>query len=244
MDQLNHDDKDIPRYVCIRESLRAAIDSGGYPLGSRVPSETELARKHGVSRMTARRAILNLVSEGLLYRRSGSGTFVTRPKLVRKVGRLKNLYEEMEEKRFLPISSLLELRRIPADRSVTAALEIDHGEDVIYCRRLRNLIGEPVALHEAYVPYRRFPELLEHTDLEQKSLHRIYEERGLKLAGGRDRINAVMPNREQAEHLAIQGNVPLLMIERITFTEDGLPIEFVRIYVRGDQRAYEVELIR
>ena len=236
--------KGIPQYVRIRELLRKAIQEGQFQVGDQIPSETELAEIYDVSRMTARRAVNDLADEGLLVRQSGLGTFVCDPKYIRRASRLTSFYEEMERQGFKPTSRVLSLELKTASQDVAAKLQLSEDDRIIKSVRLRLVDGKPIALHKAYVPYHLFPNLLNRTDLDTKSLYSIYEQEGFEIIKGKDRITAIMPNPEQIELLEMPPNIPIMLTERVTYVAGEKIIEYVRSYTRADMYAYEVEILR
>src|SRR3954447_21073705 len=86
----------LPRYYQLKEIIRERIRSGEWPTGSLIPSERELCERYGISRMTARQSITELVTEGLLYREQGKGTYVGRPKIAQQLLRLTGFTEDMQ----------------------------------------------------------------------------------------------------------------------------------------------------
>jgi len=234
----------VPLYIQIREALRDAILRGIYRVDDQIPPEDALAAQYGVSRMTARRAVMELVNEGLLVRYPGRGTFVGRPKLGRRSTRLTSYFEEMVARGLQPSSQVLSLGLVPASGKIASALEIPEGQSVIRVERLRFANDEPMTIHEAYIPYQLYPELLRRKDLGIQSLYVLYEQRGFRLAKGRDRIEARLADARQAKLLGISCGSPILYTERITYTDDGTIIEFVQCYSRADRYFYQVDLHR
>ena len=114
----------IPLYVKIREALRSEITQGILTRGQKLPSEEELSIKYGVSRMTVRQGIADLIDEGLLYRRHGVGTFVAFPHVVRDHSRLTNFFEISKSKGIDARALVLSLEVLPAKQKVAKALDI------------------------------------------------------------------------------------------------------------------------
>lgn len=234
----------IPQYVRIRETLRRSLQAGKFQIGDQIPSETELAQTHVVSRMTARRAVNELAGEGLLVRQSGLGTFVCDPKYSRKGSRLTSFHEEMALQGHHPISRVLSQGVREATKDVAAKLHLDAGEKVIRIVRLRYIDAKPVVLQKAYLPYQLFSDLLDRTDLDTQSLYQVYEQRGFEIIKGRDRITAIKPNAEKVKLLEMAPTIPVILMERVTYAKGDKLIEFVRSYARSDKYAYEVEILR
>ncbi|MDY6875583.1 MAG: GntR family transcriptional regulator [Chloroflexota bacterium] len=235
--------KGIPLYVQIRETIREQITSGELPVGSKLFPEEEIAERFGVSRMTARRALADLVREGLLLRKQGVGTLVASRKITRNYSRLTSFYEGATEQGRCPASRLLDLSVIPASADLAPRLMIEPGTLVMCITRLRLLDGAPIALHIAHVMRDLCPALLDE-DLEDQSLYRLYDSYGLKIAWAKQRIEARAATKEQAHHLGLEPGAPVLYSERTTYMANNTPIEWVQAYASGAPYAIEVTLFR
>ncbi len=135
------------KHVAVREYVRSLVE--GADAGSPAPSERELVQRFGVARMTVRQAMDALVSEGLLERMPGRGTFVARPR--RHVGRLTSFTEDMERRGMLAESQTLLARREQAGPGVAKALGITPGDAVIHWKRLRYADNAPMCVEDAYL---------------------------------------------------------------------------------------------
>src|SRR5919205_4653418 len=114
----------LPRYYQLKEIIREGIRSGAWPPGSLIPSERELCERYGISRMTARQSITELVNEGLLYREQGRGTFVGRPKIAQKLLRLTGFTEDMKAREQRPGARVLAAEMWPADAATAERLRV------------------------------------------------------------------------------------------------------------------------
>lgn len=220
----------LPAYERIREDLAAQIASGAFAISSRIPSETVLAERYGVTRMTVRSAVTRLVQDGLLVRRQGAGTFVVdREPVHRSHNRLMSFTREMDAQGYRVTTRLLSNRvedRVPS--SVREMLRIVGDEPTIVVRRLRYVGERPVALQESWIPYGRCPALVR-TELVRGSLYETLQGTfGIALHHADERISAVAASAEQARLLETRRGAPLLQIERCTFDETNRPVEFVR----------------
>ncbi|MHB8991704.1 MAG: GntR family transcriptional regulator [Chloroflexota bacterium] len=238
-------DGPVPLYYQLKQLIKEQLAQNGCcPPDPRVPGVEELAATYAVSRMTARQALTELVNEGVLYRRAGKGTFVARPKIERKLARLTGYYEEMAERGLKPGTRVLGESLVEAGRKVASFLEIRPDDRVLQIFRLRLADGEPMAIQTVHVPYDRCPNLV-NDDLTQLSLYRLLEQKyGLKLGHARERITSTTASRRQATLLAIPKDAPLLQIERLTFLDSGVPIEYVESFYRADRYVYAATLYR
>ena len=233
----------IPLYVQIRESLRGDILHKTLSPGQRLPPEEDLATKFGVSRMTVRQSISDLIEQGLLYRRHGVGTFVARTHLERDHTRLSSFVESAKAQGLSVKIRVLIAEIVPCKLKVAEALALAEGDLVARVRTLRVVEGEPVTLHDAFIPYKLIPQLLQ-ADMEAEHLWDIYETYGFRVKRAVQRLEAREAEGEFAVLLDVDEGAPILYKERTVFTDDGTPIEFAYCYNRGDRYSLTVALER
>lgn len=231
--------KNAPIYVQIRERLRHQILAGTYKAGDRIASEDDIAESFRVNRLTARRAVSDLVAEGLLLRRPGIGTFVIGRKFLRNPGSLSSFWEATAALGMRPSSLLAGKETIPAPGDIAELLEIPEEQPIYRIRRVRLADGEPLAYHIAHVPARLFSSLMKE-DLANQSLYALYRRYGYAPAGGEQSIEARSVEAEVAKLLSLPVGSPVLYLQRITRSADGKPIEVVLAYVRSD--AYVIHM--
>src|SRR5436190_23260527 len=166
-----------PRYRQIADQLADDILSGRLETGQRLPSERTIAQRHGLSRMTARQAVELLVRRGTVYRRPGSGTFVSPPRVVHTLQRLAGFSEQMRAQGIVPSARVLEMRRTRRlDARAQAALELPPGGRAWMVRRVRFGDGEPLLLETFWVPDALCPDL-GRRDLARGSLYDLLRQR-------------------------------------------------------------------
>ena len=233
----------IPRYVQIRQSLSDEIQSKKLKPGQKLPSEEELAVQFGVSRMTVRQGISDLLDEGILYRKHGVGTFVSQPHVSRDHTHLTNFFESSRADHVEASMRLLIADILPARLKMAKALGLEEGELAIRVKTLRLADGIPVTVHDAHVPYRLFPKLLQE-DLETHDIWDYMEQYGNPVKRAIERLEAHEADEEIAKLLEIEVGSPVLYKERTVYTEDGTPVEFSYCYNRGDRYSLTVTLTR
>jgi GntR family transcriptional regulator len=211
--------------------------------GEKIPSEDELAAHYGVSRMTVRQSISDLIDEGLLYRRHGVGTFVAHSHIVRDQSRLTNLFEEAEQNGVNVEVKLLIADILPAKLMVAQALNLSEGDLVFRVKTLRLTDGIPITLHDAYVPYKLLPQLLQE-DLEEHHLWEIFEMHGFRIKQAIQKVEAREVDEDLANLLSVEVGVPYFYKERTVYLDDGTAIEFAYCYNRGDRYSLTVVLDR
>ena len=233
----------IPLYVQIRNALREDIVNKVLVPGQKLQSEDELAARFGVSRMTVRQGIADLLDEGLLYRRHGVGTFVAQPHLERDHSHLTNFVESAREEGLDIDIRVLIADILPAKLKVANSLAIDEHELVVRVKTLRFISSLPITVHDSYVPYKLFPHLLQE-DLESNHLWQIFEAGGLRVKRAVQRVEAREAEEDIASLLDMEIGEPVLYKERTVYLDDGRPVEFTYCINRGDRYALTVVLDR
>lgn len=232
-----------PLYSRLKQALKAAIAAGEYRTHQPIPSERELSVTYGMSRMTVRHALNDLVGEGALYRVRGRGTFVAEPKIYQALGRVTSFTEDMRARGMVPGARQLKSEVVPAPVECQQALGLTATAPVLRVRRLRTADGEPMAVETVHLPLERFPGLAD-VDLAAHSLYRLLEERyGVRLARAQQTIEPAAANARDARHLGVPEGSLLLALERVTFDQEGCGVEYVRSLYRGDRYKFVVELV-
>ncbi|MBC7092532.1 GntR family transcriptional regulator [Candidatus Bipolaricaulota bacterium] len=223
--------------------MRSWIISGKFDSGARFPSENELQARFGVSRMTLRRALSELVHEGFLFREQGRGSFVVKTRLQEQLRHLTSFTEDMRLQG-LPTTSRILAFQVVTDETVAHKLDAPPEEELVRLQRVRLAGGEAVALQTAFVRHRFCPGLVER-GLVEGSLYKTLEEvYGLRLGRAVQTLAAKPADQYEAELLEIVPGQPVLVLERTTYLQNGASIEYVRSSYRGDRYRFAVELSR
>jgi len=238
----SRDEVPVPFYYRIREDLRELISAGRLKPGDRISSERELSKHYGVSSITVKRAVLDLVRDGLLYRVPGKGTFVSQPKMERDLSRLTSFTEEMLHHGLKPNSRVLDARIIPASGRVAKNLDLPIGEEVIALERVRFADAEPLMLEKTFLPHRLFPGLISEDLATQSLYHFITEKYGVSLVKARETLEPVIINDKEAQNLALETGAPGLLLELVAYADNGRPVEYTKAIVRGDRCKYYIEM--
>jgi GntR family transcriptional regulator len=177
--------------------------------------------------MTIRQAVDGLVSEGLVMRRHGSGTYVLHhPQAQRALNRLIGFTEDMQAQGRRVTSKELKRSEVDPPRHIHEELELEDAAHAIVLERLRLIDGEPVALHRVWLPFSLAPELARRP-LRGGSLYAILEhELGIRLTTARQRITAVAASEREARLLGVGPGDPLIFTERLTRDANNVPVEF------------------
>jgi GntR family transcriptional regulator len=223
------------KHVVVREYVRTLVT--GMEPGSPAPSERVLVHRFGVARMTVRQAMDAWVSEGLLDRIPGKGTFVARPP--RASSGITSFTEEMGRRGLLSESQTILARREQAGPGVARALGISEGDAVIHWKRLRRADGVPMCLEDAYLNEVLLPGFLQSGM--PTSLYESLEQRGLRPTWAEDSITADAATAEEAEHLETEpGSVVLRHSRRALAGETA--VEVSRSVFRADRYTLWVQL--
>lgn len=224
----------LPKYYRLKESIRDMIEDRQLGEGDLIPSERELCETHGVSRMTARQAVNELVNEGVLYREQGRGTFVAGAKIQHEIARLTSFTQDMQERGMATTSKVLGVGTESAPPKVARSLGVEPGEQIVCIRRVRNAEGKPMAVETSYLLYAFGKDILD-IDLSRSSLYEELSKRGLRIAGAKQKYEATLLNEEEAGHLGIPAGSAALLVERVTFDDGDNPFEYVKSIYRGDR---------
>lgn len=226
-----------PLYLQIAANLKQHIIAGEWREGEAVPSERELCALTDASRVTVRKAIEELISEGLLSRRQGSGTFVNRV-IETKNDALGSFSDEAAARG--GISGTIWIARAIARPTEDEANILKIGKDIEVVRlgRVRLLDGEPLAIEHAVVPRQFLPPL---DDL-ASSLYQALETNGNRPVGGTQSIHASLATPTEAGLLSIAEQSAVLRIERVTRNAKGEIVELTRSVYRGDRYKFVSEL--
>ncbi|WP_404462020.1 GntR family transcriptional regulator [Sutcliffiella horikoshii] len=233
----------IPIYYQLESYIKNQIEAGFILPGENIPSEREYAESYGISRMTVRQAINSLVNEGLLYRKKGSGTFVSEKKIEQPLQGLTSFTEDMKKRGMTPTSKLIHFEVIPANSFIANELKISEYAPVYEIKRIRLADGEPMALETNYLSANLVKGLTE--EQVKASIYSYVEEKlGLRITHAEQLIESVRASEEHEKLLFIEKDHPMLYIQRNTFLHDGTPLELVKSVYRGDRYKFQIKMER
>lgn len=215
-----------PIYQVIYEDLTVQISGGALAPEARIPSESELADRYGVSRMTVRQALKRMEDERLVVRRRGAGTFVASPQgRFRTLNRLGPFESEVGLDRGRVSTKLLFREAMVPPDEVRDLLVLKPKQQAIFLSRLRLIEGSPAALQQSWIPYALAPGLVR-DELVGGSLYRTLSERyGVAVQWAEQEIAAVLADEEKARLLELELGAPLTANTRLTYGESAIPIE-------------------
>ncbi|MGQ9748006.1 MAG: GntR family transcriptional regulator [Candidatus Caldatribacteriaceae bacterium] len=235
---------EAPRYFKIYQILREEIESGVYKVGDLLPPEEELEERFKASRTTIRSAMGELEKDGLVIRRRGKGTVVQEPKTAQNLNYISSFTETLRGKGIEVTTGSLTVELIPAPSRVIAAFGLEKGEKVYLIQRTRIANAIPIAFMTNYLLARLVPNLESKKEiLRKKGLYELLEkEYGIKLCRAVEKIEAYLSGPLEADILQMPEKMPLFHTVRVTYLEDGTPLEMVVSVIRADKYEYKVYL--
>lgn len=211
----------VPLYHQLAEQLSAAIADGTLQPGDPFENEVAVAERLQLSRPTVRRAIHELVDQGLLVRRRGLGTTVANKKVHRDF-KLSSLFDDLAREGRAPRSVVLQFEH-DKDERAAAGLDLPADTQLLHVARLRLADDMPLALMHNWLPLEYD---LTREELESNGLYAALRERGIKPVVARQTIAARMPTAAERRHLEMLGSQPVLTMTRMAFDASGKAVEF------------------
>ena len=229
-----------PLYLRLRQTLEDAVHSGRLGHGDALPAERDLAEYANVSRVTVRKAVDDLVRDGLLVRRQGSGTFVAKPvsRVQQPLSRLTSFSEDMARRGLDTRSEWLERGLFHPSPEETMMLGLAAGTMVARIGRLRIANDMPLAIERASLS----AEFLPDPTAVSSSLYAELGKTNARPVRAIQRISACNVKEPEAGQLAVPVGAAGLSIERISYLTSGRVVEFTRSLYRGDTYDFVAEL--
>jgi len=234
----------VPLYSQLKDALLMFIEAGEFKEGDPIPTERELGEQFQVSRITVRRAIAELSRKGYLTTHQGKGTFVATPKIDRPMSQLKSFSSAITDEGHQPGSRLLSLHHERANGDAASFLRINEDTWLWRIERLRLADNEPIGISSVYLNLP--PDIfLSPAELEREvSLWSILERKGVDLAESEETIQSIAASEDQAELLQVEPGFPLLLVEGVVYSSRKIPVEYHRIFNRGDRYKYSIRVVR
>lgn len=226
-----------PLYQQLMSRLKNDILAGVYPAGARIPSEQVLCDTYGVSRVTVRKAMLDLVQEGLLVRRQGKGTFVADERIQRDLQQITSFSDACREMGHQPGARLVSAEWSPATAEDVEKLGIAEDAQVVEMVRLRLCDGEPVMLEINRFPA-RYAFLLEEEG--KSSLYAVLLSHGVKPASAVHDISLGHATPFVSRHLGCNQGDALLLLDETVLDQHGEPLHLSRQWIRGDKYTFRI----
>jgi len=229
----------VPVYYQLKNLILNKIKNGEYEEGGIIPSERELGESLNISRMTVRQALNQLVSEGILYREKGRGTFVAKGKIEQR--NIMSFSETVRKTGLTPSTRVLDFAKEAAHEEIREILGLTDNELIYKIKRLRLADNMPIAIEEIFIPEKYSPNLEEH-DL-KASFYRLLREKYSYIITYIDNTTeATKPSIEEKELLGISSGTPILKVKGICHTENEIRLFYSRDSYRSDKYSYNVRI--
>jgi GntR family transcriptional regulator len=234
----------MPLWFQITERLRASITAGEFRPGDALPSEAEINAAFKVSRTTARASLDRLRQEGLIFRQSGRGSIVLKPKVEQPVNQLASFSEDMRRRGLSASYTTFAAAPAPVSADAAEALGVDGHASVFSIRRLLLADDEPMGMMESWLaPSALGENAPTPEELDAGSLYRWLSKRcGIQIAGAKEFIEAAVADASLARRLDIAPGAPVLVARRRSHDADGAPIEYAVMHYRADRYRFIIDL--
>ena len=229
-----------PRYIQLRKRLSDGVDTDVLAPGDPIPPEREIAAITGLSRVTVRKAIQSLVSDGVIVQKQGHGSFVASdtPQIEQSLSRLTSFSEDMSRRGLNSTSLWLERGLFMPSPDEVLALALSPDASVSRIARLRTADDKPMAIERASLPTHILPNPL----LVETSLYDLLDASGFRPVRALQKISAINLNTADAQLLDVEEGEAGLRIERTSYLSDGQVVEFTQSIYRGDAYNFVAEL--
>ena len=223
-----------PLYVQLMAEIEKEIQQGIYKPGDKIMTESEMAKTYGVSLITVRKAMGSLMERGLVVRKQGKGTFVTKPKISKNIRKLQSFSEMCRQMGLRPGVRMLENRLVQVDPKMAARLGVEPGSNVIYISRLRYADQEPVQVEKNYFPL-KYAFLLD-AKFDNNSLFEFLSEKaGVRVAASEKMIELCRATAEEAALLDMKKGDNLLFVRSTAYDDAGEPLYAGIQIINGDR---------
>ena len=229
----------VPLYYQLKEILLEKIETGEWLEGHMIPSENKLQQTYNVSRATVRRTIELLSNQGFLEKERGKGTTVRKPRIEERLPALKSFTEEMAGRE--ATKQVITAKHIHPPVKIKKVLALFPEEQVFYLKRLMIVDGIPLGILESYIPDRYELGLEEDYS---KSLYKIFKKNGIRLKDAYQSIEASMSTKEEILLLGMNTSFPTLVINRVVYSTNGDPVEYIKGVYHADRYRYKLKLSR
>lgn len=223
-----------PLYIQLREVIRNKIEDGEYPVGTAIPSESQLAETYDLNPLSVRSALSALKYEGLLRSVQGKGVFVNGPKTERDLETLGGYRQTMDERSIDAHTRVLIKALRPAGPYYSRLLDLDEDDQVWFTRRIDYINKEPAALEEIYIPEKLLPSYGD-VDIELFSIYDIFTWNGLPPTDADQTLRVLFLEPSRAKLIDLTSEDAVMELSNLTRDAKGQKIEFARNYVRPDK---------
>ncbi|CAM3977761.1 UTRA domain-containing protein [Alkalicoccus chagannorensis] len=232
-------DPAAPRYRQIAAEMKEEINKGIWKEGEAVPTEAQLSKRFGASRVTIRQAIKLLVQEELLYKIQGSGTYVKENKFEHDIFALQGFTEEMEALNKETTNKVLDFQLLVPDERIRQILGLEEHSRAFFIRRQRLVDKQPLVVEETYLPLDLFPELT--YDIMEGSKYAYIEQvRRMKIKESFQEVIPILPEPEMQELLGMKEQKPILTVHLFSRLHDDTVFEYTEAYFKSEEYKFTI----
>lgn len=234
----------VPLYQQVQEDIKNAIEQGKYRPKEKIPSEPELSAEYNVSRITVRRAVEELCNEGYLVKMRGRGTFVSTPRINRKItvsNQTESFSATCRALGMVPGARLLDCKIVPVRSDERTFFGCGPDALLLYIQRIRTADGQPIFEENLFLPYEPFKELMKCNWNDTSAFDTIASVSGRRCdAAPRRTIEAIRATTEQSQLLGVPQGDPLLYLHIYFVDQYGNPLCIGRQYYVGNRYMFEL----
>lgn len=230
----------IPKYQIIENDILDKINQGIYPPESALPTEAELVQIYGCSRVTIRQALNNLAYKKFIYKKHGSGSFVSKSLAIQRTPLLKSFTEDMEEMGKTASSIVNTFNITKAGKTLSEILSIQPDDRVYYIERIRMADGKPIMFEKTFMSVDLHPEMS--IKILESSKYKYADEHGLSVDYAYQNISPIFPPEYIANELHISTKQPILRIANTTYLKDGRVFDYTELYMNTE--FYQLNIIK
>ena len=232
----------IPLYYQIKEDIRRQIESGELKPEMKLPTESWLISHYGVSRVTIRNALAELISAGCIENRRGKGNYVTNPRVVLPFGQLTSLHKVLTNAGIKSTSRILDSHREGANSKIASHMNVPEGEPLLVIHRIRMADDNPISDQLTYLR-EKFCKGLDAKALQTRSLYETLETQyGVNISHSAQTIGAVLASKKEMANLQLPQSIALLSVQATVYNTDGEAIEYSENHYVPDRYKYSITL--
>ncbi len=231
-----------PLYLQLEASIKHDIYSKKYKPGEKLPTEVELSKIYGVSKITVRKAMENLTKDSLVERIRGKGTFVSQKKEKIHLGENSGFNDSFVSKGHSTKYKILSAKYIKADSLLSEKLQISLNSPIIYIERLIWEDLAPVGIDKLYVSEHLYPDIITKLSVDRSLYQTLKEEYNINIQNSILEINGIVASIENSELLRCAIGDPLFQVEKVSYQASGIPIHYSSSIVRCDRISYVISI--
>lgn len=224
-----------PLYAQLEKEIRQKLDDEEWAVNTRIPSESELGRIYGISRMTARAVLNRLTEEGLLRRVPGKGTYVAEPKIQRKPNSNSGMLDQLNQQGYNTQAEVISTSEDTASKRIADLLALEKDDMVAIACCMCKVEKNPISYHTSYFPAELFPNFRERGNKYHQVIDIIQKEYQYTICRHTETLQVKAASLEESMLLQVKPGSPVLMLDTLYYSADDAPLGYSRVIFRGDK---------